>query len=181
MTGMGAAIIVLLIGIFSTLLAGFILAAMGKLWFKITFGILCSILLCYFAVSVERHIKSLPSETKMKISKKTLHSGNNEDNSSLIFAKKNFETRKIEQKETDDYYERECRSGWFKASNVETELKLSCLRENESFEISCPVFSPKANGMCLVKWFIDGKPAGEIIIHYKDGEQTSVLSQDDNV
>ena len=81
MSGMGAAIIVLLIGVFSTLLAGFILAAMGKLWFRITFGILCLILLGFFAVSVERHIKRLPSETKTKIFKKTSHSVKIEDNS----------------------------------------------------------------------------------------------------
>ena len=66
----------------------------------------------------------------------------------------------------------ECRTGWIRAKNVNTRLRLSCLRNNEEFEIFCPQESRKANGVCKVKWYSDGKLTGELITEYVEGLQS---------
>jgi len=68
-----------------------------------------------------------------------------------------------------------CRSGWFKAKNVNTILKLSCFRSNEDFELYCSQESKKANGVCLVKWYADGEKISELITEYVDGYQASEI------
>jgi hypothetical protein len=65
-----------------------------------------------------------------------------------------------------------CRSGWFKAKNNDTKLKLNRFCENESFEIFCPQESPKANGVCRVKWYLNAELVGELTTEYVDGVQT---------
>lgn len=65
-----------------------------------------------------------------------------------------------------------CRSGWFKAKNNETKLKLKRFCDNESFEIFCPQKSPKANGVCKVKWYLNEELVGELTTEYVDGVQS---------
>lgn len=86
-----------------------------------------------------------------------------------------IERQRDERPTRHPYYNLDCRPGWHKATNVDTMIKFSCLREDESFELHCPEISEKANGVCLVIWYRNRAPSSKLVTHYKEGEQTSDL------
>lgn len=165
--------VLFLLGGVAILLAVLFVAALGKWWFRLIFALSCIAGICLIAVYAERHMGEPPSRSSVSSKKYALPAYETKEKNTSRAPVPATNSQDSPQIEVQAKFQKECKAGWFKALNVDTKIKLSCLRENESFEISCPTITPKANGLCQVRWFENGQFVSKLITFYKDGAQTS--------